>query len=151
MPYIVVYLAGLLFGLGIMISGMANPAKVLNFFDVFGTWDPSLIFVMGGALLTTLIGYRLVLARERPWLGPRFHLPTNRDIDTRLVAGAAIFGVGWGIAGFCPGGALPALGTGRAEVALFVAALVAGILMTRTVLEQRSKQSADTSASPGSR
>ena len=151
MPYLVVYLAGLLFGLGIMISGMANPANVINFFDVFGTWDPSLIFVMGGALLTTLIGYRLVLARERPWLGTCFHLPTNRDIDARLVAGAAIFGVGWGIAGFCPGGALPALGTGRADVALFVAALVAGILVTRAVLEHRARQTTAKPTTPGGR
>ncbi len=151
MPYLVVYLAGLLFGLGIMISGMANPAKVINFFDVFGTWDPSLIFVMGGALLTTLLGYRVVLARERPWLGDRFHLPTSRVIDTRLVAGAAIFGVGWGIAGFCPGGALPALGSGRADVALFVAARAAGILTTRAVLEHRARQTTDKPTSPGAR
>ncbi len=127
------YLIGLLFGLGIAISGMANPAKVLNFFDFFGTWDPSLIFVMGGALLVTFIGYRLVLQRQAPILAERFQLPTNTAFDAPLLGGSTLFGVGWGIAGFCPGGALPALGTGRGEVFLFVAALITGILLTRFV------------------
>ncbi|MEQ8584988.1 MAG: YeeE/YedE thiosulfate transporter family protein [Thalassobaculaceae bacterium] len=125
------YLIGLVFGLGIVISGMANPAKVLNFFDIAGTWDPSLIFVMGGALAVAAIGYRIVLRRPAPALADSFQIPTRRDLDLRLIAGAAIFGIGWGIAGFCPGGALPALGTGRIEVAVFVAAVVAGILAAR--------------------
>lgn len=128
------FLIGLLFGLGIVVGGMANPAKILNFFDVTGVWDPSLAFVMGGALAVTFVGYRLVLPRGRPVLDSRFHLPTATGIDARLVAGSAIFGVGWGIAGFCPGGALPALGTLRLEVAVFVAALLAGILLTRLAL-----------------
>ena len=140
------YLIGLLFGLGIVISGMANPAKVLNFFDVAGTWDPSLIFVMGGALITTFIGYRFVLRRKAPLLAERFQIPTSMQIDTRLIGGSGLFGIGWGIAGFCPGGALPALGTGRAEVITFVAALVAGILATRLVM--RLAQQASTAA-PG--
>ena len=131
MRVLTAFAIGLLFGLGIAISGMANPAKVLNFFDVAGAWDPSLAFVMGGALVVTFIGYRLVLARPRPVLDQRFHLPENRRLDRRLLAGAAIFGIGWGIAGFCPGGALPALGTGRPEVMIFVGALVVGILATR--------------------
>ncbi len=151
MPYIVVYLAGLLFGLGIMISGMANPAKVINFFDLAGSWDPSLIFVMGGALVTTFIGYRVVLARKRPWLAERFYLPSNNTIDTRLIAGAAIFGIGWGIAGFCPGGALPTLGTGRADVVLFVATMLAGILITRAALEARAKSATANAVSRDSR
>ncbi|MCV3272790.1 DUF6691 family protein [Roseobacter sinensis] len=144
MRIIIAYLAGLLFGIGIAISGMANPAKVLNFFDVAGTWDPSLGLVMGGALLTTFVGYRLVLRRAGPWLGPSFALPTRADIDLRLVAGAALFGVGWGIAGFCPGGALPALGTGRIEVFAFVGALVAGIFLAKALqsLGQRLKHAA---------
>lgn len=121
------YLIGLIFGIGISISGMANPAKVLNFFDFAGTWDPSLAFVMGGALAVTFIGYRLVLPRPGPIFDTRFHLPTSRVIDARLIGGSALFGVGWGITGFCPGAALPALGTGRWEVLLFVAAMVAGI------------------------
>jgi uncharacterized protein len=151
MPYIVVYLIGLLFGLGIMISGMANPAKVINFFDVFGTWDPSLIFVMGGALVTTFIGYRLVLAHRRPWLAEQFHLPSSTRIDARLLAGAAIFGIGWGLAGFCPGGALPALGTGRADVAIFVVAMLAGILVTRFIIETRAKAASEEAKTPTSR
>ena len=98
--------AGLVFGLGIAISGMGNPAKVLNFFDVFGIWDPSLVFVMGGALITTAIGYRIVFrAKFAPMFDTKFHLPTSKTIDAKLVGGSALFGVGWGISGFCPGGA----------------------------------------------
>ena len=130
------YMIGLVFGLGIAISGMANPAKVLNFFDIAGRWDPSLAFVMGGALVVTLFGYRALLGLKAPLLAERFAWPTARDVDLRLVGGSAIFGIGWGIAGFCPGGALPALGTGRTEVLIFVAAMVAGITITR--LLQRS-------------
>ncbi len=133
------YLIGLLFGLGIVISGMANPAKVLNFFDLAGSWDPSLIFVMGGALITTLIGYWFVLKREAPLLADRFLVPTSTQIDARLIGGSALFGVGWGIAGFCPGGALPALGTGRLEVVIFVAALIAGILATRWIMRMAER------------
>ena len=127
------FLIGLLFGLGIVISGMGNPAKVLNFFDFAGTWDPSLIFVMGGALAVTFIGYRFVLARNRPLVDERFHVPTSRTIDARLIGGAAVFGVGWGMAGFCPGGALPVIGTGRIEVLLFVAAMIAGIFTAQAL------------------
>jgi uncharacterized membrane protein YedE/YeeE len=137
MPLVAGYLIGLTFGLGIALSGMINPAKVLNFFDLAGAWDPSLAFVMGGALAVTAVGYRLVLRGKRPLFDDRFHLPQERAIDARLVGGAAIFGVGWGLAGFCPGGALPALGTGRTEVLVFVAALVAGILATRAILHRR--------------
>lgn len=133
MRLIATYLIGLIFGVGISISGMANPAKVLNFFDIAGTWDPSLIFVMGGALVTTFIGYRLVFGRSAPIFEPDFKLPVNRTIDARLIGGSAVFGIGWGIAGFCPGGALPALGTGRWEVAAFTAALVAGILLAKYI------------------
>ncbi|WP_299784596.1 DUF6691 family protein [uncultured Roseobacter sp.] len=127
------YVVGLIFGIGIAISGMANPAKVTNFFDVAGIWDPSLAFVMGGALVVTFIGYRLVLRRSGPVLAPAFQLPTRQDLDARLPLGSAVFGVGWGIAGFCPGGALPALGTGRIEVYVFVAALICGILVAKAV------------------
>ncbi|MFD1694456.1 DUF6691 family protein [Roseibium aestuarii] len=125
-------LAGLVFGAGIALAGMINPAKVLNFFDVAGTWDPSLAFVMGGAIVVTFIGYRLAWRRTAPLLDTRFHLPTAQTIDLRLVGGAAIFGVGWGIAGFCPGGAIPALGLGRVEPLVFVGAMIVGILVART-------------------
>lgn len=141
MRIIASYLIGLLFGLGIMVSGMANPAKVINFFDVFGTWDPSLVFVMGGAVVTTFIGYRIVLGRARPLLGQRFMLPTSNSIDMRLLAGSAVFGVGWGIAGFCPGGAIPALGTGRPEVMIFVLGLVAGLIAARAYLASTTQKS----------
>lgn len=124
-------LIGLIFGLGISISGMINPAKVLNFFDVAGTWDPSLAFVMAGALCVTIPGYQLVLKRPAPVMENRFQLPDTRVIDRRLVLGSATFGIGWGIAGFCPGGALPALGTGRVDVFLFIAALISGMLFAR--------------------
>jgi uncharacterized protein len=131
MRLISAFAIGLIFGLGIALSGMINPAKVLNFFDLAGTWDPSLAFVMGGALAVAIPGYRLVLGRPAPVLEDRFQLPDTRVIDRRLVLGSATFGIGWGIAGFCPGGALPALGTGRPEVFLFVAALIGGILIAR--------------------
>lgn len=125
------YPVGVIFGLGISLSGMANPAKVLNFFDIAGTWDPSLIFVMGGALITTFVGYKLVFGLSAPVFGSDFKVPTSRRIDAKLVGGSALFGLGWGIAGFCPGGALPALGTGRSEVFVFTAALIAGIVLAK--------------------
>ena len=131
MHLILVYLIGVVFGTGIVVSGMSNPAKVINFFDVAGSWDPSLAFVMGGALITTAIGYRLVFGRSRPFFEGKFMLPNARSLDARLIGGSALFGVGWGIAGFCPGGALPALGTGRWEVLAFTAAMLAGIFAAR--------------------
>jgi len=134
MRLISTYLIGLIFGIGISISGMANPAKVLNFFDLFGTFDPSLALVMGGALVVTFIGYRLVLRRPAPMIDAKFHLPDNPRIDARLIGGAALFGVGWGIAGFCPGGALPALGTGQIEVFAFVGALIVGIFAAKAMM-----------------
>jgi uncharacterized protein len=127
-------LSGLLFGLGIAISGMANPAKVLNFFDLAGTWDPSLAFVMGGALVTAFTGYRVIFGVSRtPLLEPAFSLPAAKHIDRSLIGGSALFGVGWGIAGFCPGGAIPALGFGGIETLTFVAAMTGGLLIGRTL------------------
>lgn len=144
MKLIATYLIGLVFGVGISISGMANPAKVLNFFDIAGAWDPSLIFVMGGALVTTFIGYKLVFGRNTPVFENSFTVPTSRVIDARLIGGSAVFGIGWGIAGFCPGGALPALGTGRWEVFAFTAALVAGIFLARTLQSLAAQRRAAT-------
>ncbi len=129
---ILAFLIGVVFGVGILISGMANPAKILNFFDVFGHWDPSLAFVMGGALTVTAIGYHLLFKRARPLLDVKFHVPTRRDLDARLFGGAALFGVGWGIVGFCPGGSIPALAVGRLEPLIFVAALLAGMFAARS-------------------
>ncbi len=122
---------GIVFGAGIAISGMSNPAKVLNFFDVFGTWDPSLMLVMASALVVSFFGYRFVLRRPAPVFDLKFHLPTKRNLDLPLVGGSALFGVGWGIAGFCPGGAIPALGLGEPMPVIFVAAMVAGILAVK--------------------
>lgn len=131
MKLAVAYIIGLIFGLGISMSGMANPAKVINFFDLAGSWDPSLAFVMGGAVVITFFGYRWVMSRSQPLFDISFVLPTRSDIDLKLICGSLIFGIGWGIAGFCPGGALPVLGTGNANVMLFVAALITGIYATR--------------------
>jgi len=130
-------LVGLIFGLGLVVSMMMNPLKVLSFLDVTGAWDPSLALVMAGALAVTMLGYRFVLRRERPMLAASFSLPAKRDIDARLVAGAAIFGIGWGLAGFCPGPAITALGTGEPRVALFVAAMALGMVAARMGIERR--------------
>jgi uncharacterized membrane protein YedE/YeeE len=130
-------LIGGLFGLGIAISGMANPAKVLNFFDLAGTWDPSLILVMGGALATTMIGYRLIFGMlPQPFLAEGYDLPASRTVDVRLIGGSALFGIGWGITGFCPGGAIPALGLGEPKVAAFVMAMAAGIVATKNLRDR---------------
>lgn len=138
-------LIGLVFGTGIALSGMANPAKVLNFFDIAGAWDPSLLLVMVSALVVTAIGYHFVLKQAKPVCGEKFHLPANRKIDAPLVAGSALFGIGWGISGFCPGGAIPALGLGEISAWTFVGAMLAGIFAARTLrlaLDQRVTQTA---------
>ena len=124
---------GLLFGLGLVISGMANPAKIINFLDLAGTWDPSLAFVMGGAVIVTFIGYRLVWTRGQPLLSAKFHLPTRTDIDARLIGGPALFGVGWGLSGFCPGPALTALGLGASGTLAFVPAMFAGMWAAKVI------------------
>ncbi len=138
-------LIGLVFGTGISLSGMSNPAKVLNFFDLAGAWDPSLLLVMVSALSVTALGYRLVLRRPRPVFEWNFHLPTGRRIDLPLVAGSATFGIGWGLSGFCPGGAIPALGLGEASAWVFVGAMLAGLFAARSIrlaLQQRATQPA---------
>ena len=123
--------AGLIFGLGLVISGMSNPAKVLNFLDLFGTWDPSLAFVMGGAVIVTWVGYRLVWTREAPLIDGRFELPTKTDLDPRLLTGAALFGVGWGLGGFCPGPALTAVPLAATGTMVFVPAMLVGMWLAR--------------------
>lgn len=134
MKLLTAFIIGSVFGLGIAISGMANPAKVLNFFDIAGSWDPSLLFVMGGALVITAIGYRLVFGqRTAPLFDKGFMVPTSTQIDRYLVVGSAVFGTGWGISGFCPGGAIPALGLGYVEAMQFVGAMIAGIVVARLI------------------
>lgn len=134
MRYVTVFLIGALFGLGIVVSGMGNPAKVLNFFDLAGTFDPSLIFVMAGALAVAVPGYALIFRRrQKPVFGETFVLPKAKIIDRKLIGGSAVFGIGWGIAGFCPGAAIPALGLGHSSALIFVAAMLVGIFMARFV------------------
>lgn len=133
------FLAGLIFGLGLLISGMANPAKVQNFLDLAGSFDPSLIFVMAGALAVTFIGYRLVLPRERPILAERFYLPVGSIIDGRLIFGAALFGVGWGLAGFCPGPAIVSLPLLAKGTLIFVPAMLAGIAVGRLRMQGKPR------------
>ena len=125
--------AGTLFGLGLAISGMADPAKVTGFLDVAGDWDPTLAFVMGGALLVTIPAFRLILKRPRPVLADKFELPTNKDVDVRLLGGSALFGIGWGLAGFCPGPAVTALASGLMPVFVFVAAMVVGMAVYKWI------------------
>jgi uncharacterized membrane protein YedE/YeeE len=124
-------LAGILFGLGLAVSQMINPAKVLAFLDFADRWDPSLALVMAGALGVTALGYRLALKRPAPLLAPRFEVPTWREIDRRLLAGAVLFGIGWGLVGFCPGPAIASLAYGVRESIIFVAAMLAGMALFR--------------------
>lgn len=125
-------IAGALFGLGLAVAQMTNPLKVQNFLDVAGDWDPSLAFVMGAAVLITLMMFRVVLKRASPLLGERFHLPTLLKVDRPLIMGAALFGVGWGMTGYCPGPALATLLSGNDEVLLFVPAMLLGGFLHRT-------------------
>ena len=127
--------AGLIFGVGLLISGMANPAKVQNFLDLAGSFDPSLIFVMGGALVVTFAGYRLVLRRQRPLLTDGFLLPTLKDVDLRLVVGASLFGIGWGLSGFCPGPAIVSLPLLAKGTLIFIPCMLAGSALARLITQ----------------
>ena len=126
-------IAGALFGVGLALAGMTNPVKVLDFLDVTGHWDPSLAFVMGGAVMVTLVAFAFILKRNRPWLATRFYLPSAVKVDHRLLAGAAIFGVGWGLTGYCPGPALASVLSSNTEVWLFVPAMLLGGWLERTL------------------
>ncbi len=125
--------AGALFGWGLAVSGMVDPAKVIGFLDVAGDWDPTLAFVMGGALLVTIPAFRLIFKRPRPVLVDEFELPTKKGLDTRLLGGSALFGVGWGLSGFCPGPAVTALATGLTPVFAFVVAMIAGMAIYKWI------------------
>ena len=143
-------LAGLLFGAGLVVSGMANPAKVLAFLDVgalkhgvsfqavAGFWDPSLALVMGGALVVSMFAFATTPKRKKPWFAPKFELPTRNDVDAKLLVGAALFGTGWGLAGYCPGPALASLAVGGADVLWFTAAMLAGMWVTKKVTAEPS-------------
>jgi uncharacterized protein len=120
--------SGLIFGLGLSLSGMLDPMRVRSFLDVFGAWDPSLAFVLGGAVVVAFVGVAVSRRLKKPVFDAEFHLPCTHRIDRRLVVGSALFGVGWGIAGFCPGPAIAALALGKAEIVIFVVTMVLGMI-----------------------
>lgn len=124
-------LAGLIFGAGLTLSGMVNPARVLGFLDLAGNWDPTLAFVLTGAVLASAAGYAMQRRLARPAFDPAFAIPTSRTIDLRLVAGSALFGIGWGLAGFCPGPAVASLSLGYGKGVIFVVAMLAGMILFR--------------------
>lgn len=141
MPIVTALVAGLVFGIGLILSGMADPAKVLGFLDLAGRWDPSLALVMAGAVGIGLLGFAIARRRTASFLGLPMRLPKTRDIDGRLVGGSLLFGIGWGLAGFCPGPALVALGMGQVKAAIFVGAMLAGMGVFE-LLERRAASSA---------
>lgn len=145
---IAAFASGLVFGLGLLVAGMANPAKVLAFLDLAGQWDPSLAFVMAGAIGVGTVAFFFAGRRARSWLGMAMQMPSARHIDRRLVLGSVLFGAGWGLAGICPGPALVLVGAGVAKGVLFVLAMLAGMALFE-FLERRSRR-APTSASAGS-
>jgi uncharacterized membrane protein YedE/YeeE len=144
LAHLVTLLAGALFALGLGVGGMTQPSKVIGFLDVAGAWDPSLAFVMMGAIGVGVVPFRFVLRRSRPLLGGTLHVPRTKHVDARLVLGAALFGVGWGLGGYCPGPALVSLVTGQAPVLIFVAAMAAGIGVQHLVDRQPKGASDDT-------
>ena len=133
MQKIFVLLSGLLFGAGLTISGMVNPAKILNFLDLSGQFDATLIFVMGAGLIVTTIGYQLIFRRGKPFFDNQFHLPTATGIDAKLIGGAVLFGLGWGLSGFCPGPAIASLVFGYKQSFIFVAAMIVGTQLVRFI------------------
>jgi uncharacterized membrane protein YedE/YeeE len=136
------FLTGLIFGLGLCLSRMSDPAVVQGFLDLTGAWNPALAFVMAAGVAVTFIGYRIVL-KGKPLWAPKFQLPTATAIDTPLVSGAAIFGVGWGLAGYCPGPAIVSLASGRSEVIVFVIAMLAGMILVRWLRMPKPSSVAD--------
>ena len=130
--------SGIVFGSGLALSGMLDPARVQGFLDVFGAWDPSLAFVLGGAVLVAFIGVRLMTRMKRPVLDDSFHLPSSTAIDAPLIAGSALFGIGWGIGGFCPGPALASLSVGFSGSFVFAIAMLVGMTLHDLVLRKRA-------------
>jgi uncharacterized membrane protein YedE/YeeE len=140
MRTLLAFLAGLVFGLGLLLSGMADPAKVLGFLDLAGAWDPSLAFVMAGAIAAGVLAFALARRRTRSLLGDAMQLPTKTGIDRRLIAGSLLFGAGWGLAGFCPGPALVALGMGESKAIVFVVAMLAGMGLFELIEARRKRR-----------
>lgn len=133
------FAAGLVFGLGLIVSGMSDPSKVIGFLDLAGRWDPSLAFVMVGAIMVALIAYRYAHQRAAPFLGGTMRLPTARHIDRRLMLGSTLFGIGWGFAGYCPGPALVSLGSAQDKAVVFTLAMIAGMAIYEAAERWRSK------------
>lgn len=131
-------LAGLVFGLGLIFGGMTNPAKVQNFLDIAGYWDPSLAFVMGGAIVVTLPAFAYLKRQKHPLFAANFSWPTRTDLDPRLITGSALFGLGWGLGGFCPGPALTALPSGSSGGVVFVIAMIIGVWLAKTLAVRRA-------------
>ncbi len=131
-----VLVSGLIFGVGLTVSGMVNPGKIINFLDLAGAFDATLIFVMGGAVIVATIGYYFVLKQKRPLFADRFHLPTVSDIDLRLIGGSALFGIGWGLSGFCPGPAIASLAFGHRESLILIVTMAIGALAARLIPEK---------------
>jgi uncharacterized protein len=144
MPTFFALLAGAVFGIGLIVSGMANPAKVLGFLDLFGNWDPSLAFVMGGAILVGVVAFTFARRRTLSLLGLQMRMPTATQVDRRLVVGGLLFGTGWGIAGFCPGPALVALGMGEQKALVFVAAMLVGMGVFELLERRKDLRAAQT-------
>lgn len=147
MTLLIAAVSGLLFGLGLILAGMANPAKVLGFLDLAGPWDPSLALVMAGAIAVGLVAFSLARRRSLSWLGEPMRLPAAGDIDRRLVLGGLAFGIGWGLAGFCPGPALVATAMGQGKAIVFTIAMVAGMLVFEA-LEKRRAARRDVATAP---
>lgn len=139
------FLIGLLFGLGLIVSGMSDPFKVIGFLDIAGPWDPSLALVMAGAVIVSLVAFRIAGRRSAAMLGGAMRLPAAGGVDRRLVLGSLVFGIGWGLAGFCPGPALVAFGAGYSKAAVFVAAMLVGMLL-HELMDRRSRPADDPAA-----
>ena len=130
-------LTGLIFGLGLCLSQMTDPAVVLGFLDIAGAWDPTLLFVMGGGVSVAFVGYRYVLRRKQPLWAPKFPAAPSGSIDAPLLSGAAIFGIGWGLAGYCPGPAVVSLASGRRQILLFIVAMLIGMIAVKWIRTNR--------------
>ncbi|MFG1397882.1 DUF6691 family protein [Roseixanthobacter pseudopolyaromaticivorans] len=143
MTRIAALFCGMLFGAGLALAGMMDPAKVLNFLDVAGTFDPSLAFTMGAAVIVAFLGFRLVRRRAAPLIAPAFHWPTATAIDSRLIGGAAIFGLGWGLAGICPGPAIASLALANPHILAFLVPMAAGMLLANGIAARRPRLAED--------
>lgn len=148
--HLVTLVSGLLFGLGLGYAQMIDPEKVIGFLDLFGAWDPTLAFVMGGAVAVTLVTFRFILKRPHPILGSKFYVPTRQDIDKPLILGAALFGIGWGIGGYCPGPAITALVLGSLNPVLFIVAMIIGSLSSKWLSDRTPPEPSPTPEIRGS-